>query len=412
MKKILSLLLSVTLILSFAPRNTANAEEASQTKTLNAFTVNNMSLDNGEAEQQSIRSMVDNKVDLKVNYFDISNNMINLNLTLDNSEDLSFSGELKKTYASPDKIIVGNLAETSGKYDVLHFSINRGAQEFISVTGNKYDFDTLNVYLQEKGTRNFTFGEIKIEDPAKIDQLFSNVNNLNKFENKELLWYQNVVQPLSIDEKDTVPSTYSVRATVKEQRSQKQFILNYKWGGLQQADFVYVNHILTYPSTNSDRQVTATIQKYYSYAWDYTNNKKVSDGTAADIKKPTTMIGLTNGQIQDLSVSGIYNQGNAGIKASINYGYSLSTPIPGVGINFGFSGITKVTAYPVYVGNKPSVSAELASGYYLGDDGDHMYTSLNLNNYNKGSIYARFKYEISNGLASGSHDTQLSGNMP
>lgn len=397
MKKILLSLLTFALLM---PLSITSAEEVISTEENNTFYVHDLSLDISTAQEQTIKASKNNKIKFDLTSMDVSAANISLQANL-NDEPIQFAGTLKRTYVSPDKIVVGELNETSGKYEVIHFSINRSVNEFVSVLGNEQKTPTINLYLKEKGTRNFIFTEIQVPSNFDLSDLFDRTNTFEQFDSADLLWYKKVVEPTSISQKEIIPPKDGMTAqasVVKEIKSRKNYALSYNWQGSNMVDFLTLDHIISYDSQNPGEYMAGTVEVITSYTYDYTNNQRVAEGGTADVKNIRAGFSLTSGKIYSITgVGGRYTSGSGNIR--INLSVSGSTYIPGVGFEINYDAPKSYTTYPILV-NKPSIRVDVNSSHYLFSPGQHSMTTMRISHAGPTTLYAKFQYTMTNGVTS------------
>lgn len=385
---------------------------------LNGFYVNNLSEESHKAEQE-VKTAIKNSKDVNFQYSSINlvSNAINIigQLIIQDDElPFNIEGELNKIDTTND-IIVGNLEDKNNVFEVIHFSMNNSSEKFLSASGFFYNEPTINLYLQKKGTRDFIFIEMSLPNEINVENVFGIVNEFDLFGAIDLAWYQKVIKPYHVNQSDIninemVLTEASPLAPEQNQvYQQRQYIIKYYWMGRELEDLVWVNHTLYTPSTVEDFRVSAVIEKFYSYTWDYTNNQVVTYETATEIKNKNVKIGFVNGLAYFLFVGGKYTQGNSNIQTDVSY--SLEIPYTGIDLNFIFTLMQSTVLYPVSLGGKPIVESTITDGKYLLANGDHMLVRVEYEGSNT-TIYARFEYDVYNIFNSQKGDVQLQNIAP
>ncbi|WP_417204732.1 hypothetical protein [Acetoanaerobium sticklandii] len=400
MKRIYVLLLSLILLISLATTSFASIADSENQLDLNSSDaivyVENLSSENNIAENQFISASKYNSVKVKIANVDIHSSLMNLSGEVSikgNMKKIPFilEGELKKIDTSND-IIVGELVDKSDNFEVIHFSINNNSDKFLSASGNKYNYETINIYLQFKGTRDFIFAELKLPNNLANTNLFERTESLKLFNAADLFWYAKIINPSKVNtnNQDNASDLASTRgASIQSKIDQDYHTFTYNWVGEQYTEYVYVNNILEYPGDASDFRATAIIKKYYSWTKNDRTGSIVSYNTTAEVSNLKIEMSFTNGaRIDYLFVGGRHSSGST-FKASI--GVSFSTAIPGVGISLNYQPLTTTTIYPVHI-NAPSLSAARANGEFLLSNDDHMLVRSEYSG--SGMVYAKYTYTI------------------
>ena len=404
MKKALRILIVLILVISCIMSSsvfaTDSIQQAESNQENNVVYVENLSSENSTAERQFVKESKNAKSKIIINDTYVNNAIISLEgeATINDSNKIPFNleGELKRIDTSND-IIVGNLYDKNENFEVVHFSINDSSSKFLSSSGKKYSYTTLNLYLQLKGTRNFIFAEVKLPNELKKEDLFKNISELGLFDAKDLFWYTKILVPA---ETSSSQQMSLMGAAVQNKTYQDYHTFTYIWIGESYTEYVYVNNILEYPGDSTDYRATAIIKKYYSWTKNNRTGSIISYSTSAEIKNLKIEMSFTNGAyINYLFVGGKHSTGSS-YKASI--GISFSTPNPISGISFTYQPLRTTTVYPTHI-NAPSVSVARANGELLLTNEDHMLVRSEYSG--TGKVYAKYTYTISTPFASSSAKT-------
>lgn len=114
--------------------------------------------------------------------------------------EFELQGELKKTYNGKKDILIGEVSDLSGNFDVIFFGIDRNPKE--NVTLNKEilqredSSEIIKIYLREKDTRNLTIIETgNLFDVEVTEQLFKGIEKLNTIDFEDQNWYIKILKP-------------------------------------------------------------------------------------------------------------------------------------------------------------------------------------------------------------------------
>ncbi|AZK45160.1 hypothetical protein [Paenibacillus lentus] len=203
----------------------ANVGSASQL-TLQGTTIFDLDEYGKQLEDVSAGSQTEIYID---DYF-FSDSSVKLHGTVFTAKDektFNLEGTLKKADYT-NTLIVGNLVDTSGNYDVIFFGIDSAPNSNITLNYGQYsDNDTLlKLYLLEKGTRNFTVVESTIDNSTlNLSEQFNNVSELNQGEYTDIFWFSKILNPIKSSESSPI-AKFAVTSGV----SDKTYSLSYAIG--------------------------------------------------------------------------------------------------------------------------------------------------------------------------------------
>lgn len=166
------------------------------------------------------------------------------------------SGVLKKA-ENQNQLIVGDLEDKLGHFEVIYFGLDRDAERNISLNkaqlkefkGKKTVF---KLYLLKKGTRDFT--SVEVVNPSFVDEkaLFNTIDTLETTEHIDQFWYAKLLHPVNFEEFEVPQSVVEINGGISTEVIKSTYSdYNYRFtynvsGGLVYEDFV-VHHYLDGP---------------------------------------------------------------------------------------------------------------------------------------------------------------------
>jgi len=140
-------------------------------------------------------------IDLDINDINVSYNQINLSGEIIDeelkSQSFELEGELKKTEHS-DKLVVGNLNDRTGNYEVIYFAIDNDTNNNISLIPDQYDDNetVVKLYLLEKDSKTLYIVENnELGHNFDNQSILANTANFVQAEHTDIFWPSKIFQP-------------------------------------------------------------------------------------------------------------------------------------------------------------------------------------------------------------------------
>ncbi|UFJ38883.1 hypothetical protein LOK74_12385 [Brevibacillus humidisoli] len=202
----------------------------------------------------------------------------------------SLSGTLGKAEKTDD-LIIGDLVDNSGNFEVIHFGLDRSPDKSIVIDqkkrGNK---PILKLYLLKQGTRDLTVLEVDVPKSIKYKELFDNVKSFKQAEYSDQFWYHKIFKPTEakelganearlVSEEDDV-----VIASLQNDSETRYYQYSYNISGCSIYEDFYVKHYLEGPKeiTTSD-EFTSKMYVTHEETWSLDCDSMNSDETGMHI---------------------------------------------------------------------------------------------------------------------------------
>lgn len=284
------------------------------------------------------------KTEINIDDYFISDSSVKLHgtvLTTKDEKTFNLEGTLKKADYT-DTLIVGNLVDTSGNYDVIFFGIDSAPNSNITLNYGQYNDNDilLKLYLLEKGTRDFTVIESAIDNSVlDLSEQFNNVSELNQGEYTDIFWFSKILAPIKSYESNPI-ATFALSSGV----SDKTYSLSYSIGvGSVNEEIVVRTYVEGPTSISGDGLFTTKIYPLSTrtYSTQVPNVNSNTSNFEIGVSQDTVLEAYTDpGDVFR------YQQwdGSWQNSSTINLGLSWSYSLPGTGLSFSPS-YTNTTQY-------------------------------------------------------------------
>lgn len=188
-------------------------------------------------------------VDTKIN---VNNNQITFEGNLKKNEEIPFNlqGELKKPHNHKRDIIIGDLVDATGNFEVIFFAIDRNPEQnvtanFKNILNKRQDNeDILKIYLREKETRNLTVVEvINPIGTQQTDMLFENIEGLSVADFHDQNWYIKMLKPIKKYKSESPVEATEMRTLTSVETADsaiKNYTVIYEAVGVEVTEFMKV----------------------------------------------------------------------------------------------------------------------------------------------------------------------------
>lgn len=154
-----------------------------------------------------------------------------------------------------NKIVIGELRDTTDNFTVLHFSIDSRENKELGVLFNRGKKDIksnlVKLYLLNNGNRDLTY--LELEQPAFLDKSIYDarfdVSHLEVAPFSEENWYAKFLEPIShevVEEDASLEDNFSIMNTTQAIIRNRTYTLHYKVLGEDVYEYIRVQHYVSY----------------------------------------------------------------------------------------------------------------------------------------------------------------------